>query len=97
MTLLNKVVWVLAMLMVIANVIINYFFLTSSSIVWLSILDGAVQVAMLLGIACVLALIVSAVPFRGLEYGLKFNSVLPFMVALTAAVLNMLFLSVANF
>lgn len=96
MTLLNKVVWVLATLMVVANVIINYLFLTSSSIVWLSVLDGAVQVAMLLGIACVLALIVAAVPFRGLGYGLKFNSVLPFTVALTAAALNMLFLSVAN-
>ena len=93
---LKDIVWLIAGLLVIINVVIDSLYVTAPSVMLVNIIDKIVQVMMLFAIACAIALIISGIPFRGMRFSSKFNFVLPFALAFTAALMNLMLLSFIN-
>ncbi|OKL41486.1 hypothetical protein A3841_10570 [Pontibacter flavimaris] len=58
--------------------------------------DTFVQLLMLIGLGCIIAALASAIPFKSRSYSERYKVMLPFAIALTAGLLNVMLLILIN-
>jgi hypothetical protein len=91
-----RIGWIFTALLVAINLILDKVYITTSSSVVLLFVDTFVQLLMLIGLGCILAALVSALPFKGRGYRERYKVIFPFAVALTAGLMNIMMLILIN-
>ncbi|WP_266205625.1 hypothetical protein [Pontibacter kalidii] len=93
---LIRVGWVVAALLVGVNLILDKVYITTGPSVVILAVDTFVQLLMLLALGSILAALVAAIPFRGRGYSGRYKVMLPYAVALTAGLMNVMMLILIN-
>ena len=87
-----RIGWIFAALLVVVNLILDKVYITTSSSAVLLVVDTFVQLLMLIGLGCIITALVSALPFKSRSYSERYKVILPFAVALTTGLMNVMML-----
>ena len=87
-----RIGWVFAALLVVVNLVLDKVYITTSSSGVFLVVDTFVQLLMLIVLGSITAALVSALPFKSRSYSERYKVTLPFAVALTAGLMNVMML-----